>query len=143
MVSEDFSFPKMSYQLPNMAVTPWLWRISSTVYPADYYEGEAAADDQRSECEEKMDMLWEDFNEELQRVCSLKDKKTKEAAAVAPVKLSNDPSAARVKMVELYCMQATESGMIRDKRSSKAALLVMKFLKKLFSITTTHQIKNN
>ncbi|KAL9381606.1 hypothetical protein Peur_024641 [Populus x canadensis] len=86
MVStEDFSFPRITNPLPHFAISPSLWRVSSLVYPDYRYE-----DDERelpffkqsfsfTTCqelkietiEEKMDRLWEKFNdEELQRASS-------------------------------------------------------------------------
>ncbi|KAJ6296524.1 hypothetical protein OIU78_022275 [Salix suchowensis] len=83
MVStEDFSFPKVTNPLPHFAISPSLWRVSSLVHPDYRYE-----DDERElaflkqrfafttsqelkidSTEEKMDRLWEKFNdEELQR----------------------------------------------------------------------------
>ncbi|KDP24211.1 hypothetical protein JCGZ_25868 [Jatropha curcas] len=111
MVSEDFSFPKISnFPLnPHFSFSsPSLWRISSLVYPdfCDQLLDDGVDNRNRSSSEaadadlminsrrksfllsscyeekdelsvsnskgdqEKMDMLWEDFNEELQRVSS-------------------------------------------------------------------------
>ncbi|CAK7339727.1 unnamed protein product [Dovyalis caffra] len=89
--SEDFSFPKMTNPLPHFAISPSLWRVSSLVYP-DYSKKDGGTDLDISSksfsftagevkiesTEEKMDMLWENFNEEeLLRVSSnsLGDKK--------------------------------------------------------------------
>jgi hypothetical protein len=86
MVStEDFCFPRITNPLPHFAFSPSLWRVSSLVYPDYRYE-----DDERElpffkqsfsfttcqelkieSIEEKMDRLWEKFNdEELQRASS-------------------------------------------------------------------------
>ncbi|CAK7328578.1 unnamed protein product [Dovyalis caffra] len=83
--SEDFSFPEMTSPLPHLAISPSLWRVSSLVYP-DCREKDggreldiissksfsfAASEVKMESSEEKMDMLWENFNEEeLLRVSS-------------------------------------------------------------------------
>ncbi|KAJ8765407.1 hypothetical protein K2173_012104 [Erythroxylum novogranatense] len=91
MVSEEFSFPRINNTpVPSFVISPSLWRVSSVVYP-EYYSDEdeksskavvgdldvprksfscfqAVAEVTKTECdssEAKMDMLWEDFNEEL------------------------------------------------------------------------------
>ncbi|KAJ8769174.1 hypothetical protein K2173_000949 [Erythroxylum novogranatense] len=75
MVSEDFSFPKInSLPTPSFLISPSLWRISSVVYPDEGGQSsnkKEALDLERksfSYCyDEKMDMLWEHFNEESVR----------------------------------------------------------------------------
>ncbi|XP_031281875.1 uncharacterized protein LOC116140371 [Pistacia vera] len=150
--SEDFSFPKINYPLPNFAISPSLWRVSSIVYPDSHDAGEAReeADVSRrsfsvcylnedklskKECgEEKMDMLWEDFNEEIERVVSNSSMKEEQEEKKETVKLSSGhgPRSSET-MVELCCAQALQmSSSGRPSSSSTSIVVVMKILKKLF-----------
>lgn len=105
MFTEEFSIPKVtSNTIPHhFPIPPSPWRVASSLVYRDYnldedsfsrksfsYLGSrmkremgadaAASPDQTSEG--KMDMLWEDFNEELQRVSSMKKKKKKKEAQI-------------------------------------------------------------
>jgi hypothetical protein len=82
MFTEDFSFPKAtSNTIPHFTIPPSLVDPDYNL-DEDNGRGEgfsrkrfscSESPDQTSE--EKMDMLWEDFNEELQRVSSMNNKK--------------------------------------------------------------------
>ncbi|OAY34145.1 hypothetical protein MANES_13G153300v8 [Manihot esculenta] len=123
MVSADeFSFPKITNTLPRIPISPSLWRVSSIVYPED--EGEDANE------EEKMDMLWEDFNEELQRVSSSS---------------KNKQSSGYTQDLQLCSVQAlTMSKPDRVYQPKKqSAVLLIKVLKKIFLLQKSAQIKNN
>ncbi|KAE8694111.1 hypothetical protein F3Y22_tig00110788pilonHSYRG00457 [Hibiscus syriacus] len=138
MVSEDFSFPKITNPLPQFTSLPSLWRVSSLIYPE--YEEEGPASLQRkslsisssSESEankrdpEKMDMLWEEFNEELKCARSLRSRKEAEAQAM-------------LKMAKIgNCRQ-----LICHKKQSKSLLTVIKSLKiKMFYTRNLAWIKN-
>ncbi|KAL2236284.1 UNVERIFIED_CONTAM: hypothetical protein Sindi_0820100 [Sesamum indicum] len=96
---EDFTFPIITTNnLVRLAVLPPLWRISSVNNQSDEFEFQEngrkrhvcrsfsevedqimhkdaygrtiGGNDEKAETEEKMDMLWEDFNEELQDSCN-------------------------------------------------------------------------
>ncbi|OAY35211.1 hypothetical protein MANES_12G081400v8 [Manihot esculenta] len=138
MVSaEDFSFPKITNPLPQFSVSPSLWHVSSVVYPDDEREAAGFADYKSSSCfesgeldeEEKMDMLWEDFNEELQRVSSLSNKN----------QLSDQrslSSAGGHQDLQLCCVQAlnmSKPGSIYQPKK-QSLVLVVKVLKKIFSL---------
>ncbi|GMI98104.1 hypothetical protein HRI_003479700 [Hibiscus trionum] len=144
MPSEDFSFPKITNPLPQFTSLPSLWRVSSLIYP-EYEEEEeepaTAASLQRkslsfsfsSESEankrdpEKMDMLWEEFNEELKCARSLRSRKEAEARATV------------LKMTKT----GNGRGPICDKKQSKSLLAVMKSLKiKAFYTRNLAWIKN-
>ncbi|KAJ0040057.1 hypothetical protein Pint_27556 [Pistacia integerrima] len=133
--SEDFSFPKINYNLPNFAISPSLWRVSSIVYPDSHDAGEAREEADVSKCgEEKMDMLWEDFNEEIERVVSNSSMKEEQEEKKEAVKLSSGhgPRSSET-MVELCCAQALKmSSSGRPSSSSTSIVVVMKILKKLF-----------
>ncbi|OMO61145.1 hypothetical protein COLO4_33532 [Corchorus olitorius] len=170
MVSEDFSFPKITNPLPQFTFSPSLWRVSSLVYPENHNmedddechvenedhdksnhgeKPEAITSLQRKsysfsclenddEDMEKMDMLWEDFNEELKRVSSLRS---------GSRKLEESSSS---KSAELYYVWGSEfkvskagggigscNGAIicrHQRRQRYSMLTVMKSLKKIFSL---------
>ena len=71
---------------------------------------------------EKMDMLWEKFNEELKRVSSLRSRKDAQALQMTTTVIG--------------------SGMIYHQRKSKTMLAVMKTLKKIFFLRNLVWIKN-
>ncbi|KAK8566115.1 hypothetical protein V6N13_021186 [Hibiscus sabdariffa] len=126
MVTEDFSFPKITNPLPQFTSLPSLWRVSSLIYPEYEEEEEEPASLQRksfsisfsSESEanrrdpEKMDMLWEEFNEELKRASSLRSQKE-----------------AQVKAEEKMTKSSTGREVICHKKQSKSLLALMKSLK--------------
>ncbi|TYI54343.1 hypothetical protein E1A91_D11G067700v1 [Gossypium mustelinum] len=125
MVSEDFSFPKITNSLPQFTSLPSLWRVTSLVYPeygdnneeeeepmrrknlsVSCLSSESEANKRDGEDREKMDMLWEEFNE-LKRASSLRSRKEVKEA-----------------------MNSGTGMMIYPKKQSKISLLaVMKTLK--------------
>ncbi|KAK8268459.1 hypothetical protein V6Z11_D11G068000 [Gossypium hirsutum] len=125
MVSEDFSFPKITNPLPQFTSLPSLWRVTSLVYPeygdnneeeeepmrrknlsVSCLSSESEANKRDGEDREKMDMLWEEFNE-LKRASSLRSRKEVKEA-----------------------MNSGTGMMIYPKKQSKISLLaVMKTLK--------------
>ncbi|KAK8710975.1 hypothetical protein V6N13_146282 [Hibiscus sabdariffa] len=135
MLSEDFSFPKITNPLPQFTSFPSLWRVSSVIYP-EYEEEEEAAKLQRkslsfsfsSESDankrdpEKMDMLWEEFNEELKCAWS-----------------SAEAQATVLKMTKT----GNGRGPVCHKKQNKSLLAVMKSLKiKMFYTRNLARIKN-
>ncbi|KAJ9171030.1 hypothetical protein P3X46_019083 [Hevea brasiliensis] len=150
MVSaEDFSFPKITNPLPHFAISPSLWRVSSIVYPDDEREAAGFAGKSLSSLEsevlankeEKMDMLWEDFNEELQRVSSLgKNKQLSESPSSSPSSSTRDHQE-----LQLYCVQAvtmSKPGSVYQPKK-QSLVMVVKVLKKIFLLQKSAQIKNN
>lgn len=161
--SEDFSFPKINYPLPNFAISPSLWRVSSLVYPDYRDNGDVAAKEvdvsrrsfsfcsQNKEkifkkecCEEQMDMLWVDFNfnEELEKVVlnsSTEEEKKKEVVKLS----SRHGRRSSEKMVELCCAQALKMSNSRRPTGSTSIVVVMKVLKKLFLLKIFHRIKKS
>ncbi|KAF5751758.1 hypothetical protein HS088_TW02G00776 [Tripterygium wilfordii] len=150
MVSQDFSFPKITNSSPQFTISSSLWHASSLVFPSfddnflDNSKGELDLGRNSSfSCpetseEDKMDMLWEDFNDkELQRVCSKEKNKNREAK---PEKLSERENNTMV--VEFCCMEAlkiskrgTGGGIIQhhlNKRQSMG-VVVKVLIRKLFS----------
>lgn len=158
MKSDDFSFPKIPNPLPHFAISPSLWRVSSVVYPD--YPDEKEVDFARNSfsclqndqvktesSEEIMDMLWEDFNEELQRVSSLDKKKQSDESS------NNDISESGTEMKRVCCVQDlsiskpgnTNRIICQSKRQSNKAVL-LKVLKKIFLLhnsSVSAQIKRN
>lgn len=143
MVSEDFSFPKITNPVPHFIFSPSLWRVSSLIYPE--YVDDDDDDDQESEDEEKqvdsqekMDMLWEDFNEELKRVSSLEYNK------IGMRNLSGDgKGGSEREMGEFYCLQrlkvskaaGNDAGPIcRRRRAGNYSMVLMKVFKKIFML---------
>lgn len=160
--SEDFSFPKINYPLPNFAISPSLWRVSSLVYPDSHDAGEAREEVDvsrrtfsfccqnedklsKKECgEEKMDMLWEDFNEEIERVVSNSSMKEEQEEKKGAVKLSSRHGCrSSEKMVELCCVQALKMSNSGRSSRSTSIVVVMKVLKKLFFLKNSHRIEKN
>ncbi|KAL4352800.1 hypothetical protein GQ457_06G034520 [Hibiscus cannabinus] len=139
MLSEDFSFPKITNPLPQFTSLPSLWRVSSVIYPEyeeEEEEEEAAASLQRkslsfsfsSESDakkrdpEKMDMLWEEFNEELKCAWS-----------------SAEAQATVLKMTKT----GNGRGPVCHRKQNKSLLAVMKSLKiKMFYTRNLAWIKN-
>ncbi|KAL1536559.1 hypothetical protein AAHA92_29191 [Salvia divinorum] len=83
IAAEEFTFPVISSNAAlNLALLPPLWRISdpdqestaatqrrqfaSQVLKIDYAEEDLQREEAETESQEKMDLLWEDFNEGLQ-----------------------------------------------------------------------------
>ncbi|XP_039066539.1 uncharacterized protein LOC120212225 [Hibiscus syriacus] len=72
VTTEEFSFPSPTTDLfPCGIESPPLWNVSPSVSPGRKAKGKEGEDDkclnkeEGDNEEEKMDMLWEDFNEEL------------------------------------------------------------------------------
>lgn len=91
--------------------------------------------------EERMDMLWEDFNEELRRMsCDRKmDAANGEASSNSSSMTGSETDSRRHGMVDLPCIQAfsaSKGGSIIHHRRP-ILLLMLKVLKKLFLIQKT------
>lgn len=153
MVStEDFSFPRITNPLPHFAFSPSLWRVSSLVYPDYRYE-----DDERElpffkqsfsfttcqelkieSIEEKMDRLWEKFNdEELQRASS--DSLGGKKGSYSVDSLDSECARGELKHLcrvkkELKISKSDRNIMISASTQSKRQQIVMVFkvLKKIF-----------
>ncbi|XP_022774074.1 uncharacterized protein LOC111316369 [Durio zibethinus] len=176
MVSDDFSFPKITNPLPQLTSLPSLWRVTSLVYP-EYGDNEEDVDSQvlglqrksfsiaclsereankrESDDPEKMDMLWEEFNEELKRVSSSSSRKDARVVSSRGSGTGIFAEPSRESSLELYNGQAQArahaskmtktgigSGMIYHKRQSKSMLTVMKTLKKMFYLRNLVWVKN-
>ncbi|KAG1331169.1 hypothetical protein COCNU_02G011370 [Cocos nucifera] len=95
--------------------------------------------------EERMDMLWEDFNEELRRMsCDRKvDAANGDASSNSSSMTGSETDSRRHGMVDLPCIQAfgaSKSGSIIHHRRP-SLLLMLKVLKKLFLIQKTGSSK--
>ncbi|KAJ6292197.1 hypothetical protein OIU76_024169 [Salix suchowensis] len=160
MVStEDFSFPKVTNPLPHFAISPSLWRVSSLVHPDYRYE-----DDERElaflkqrfafttsqelkidSTEEKMDRLWEKFNdEELQRDSSDSLGRKKEYSVD---RLDSESARGESKHLcrvkkELKISKSDTNIMVRASTQSKGQRIAMVFkvLKRFSCIPSHHQI---
>ncbi|KAE8666003.1 hypothetical protein F3Y22_tig00112523pilonHSYRG00279 [Hibiscus syriacus] len=132
MATEDFSFPKITNPSPQFTSLPSLWSVSSLIYPEfefEFEEEEPASLQRKSfsnpassESEankrdpEEMDVLWEEFNEELKRAASLRSRR-------------------EVQAMEKMTETGYGTELIGRKKQSKSLLTVMKRLKiKLFYI---------
>ncbi|XP_010256350.1 PREDICTED: uncharacterized protein LOC104596769 [Nelumbo nucifera] len=101
--------------------------IESVVRRAD--AGYLSEDD-----EERMDMLWEDFNDELKRISSMGKTEAKSRLSKFAGSSESD-SDAQGEMVEMYCVQApkmskTSNAILSSRRSS--LLVLMKVFRKMF-----------
>ncbi|KAJ6762322.1 hypothetical protein OIU74_024925 [Salix koriyanagi] len=160
MVStEDFSFPKVTNPLPHFAISPSLWRVSSLVHPDYRYE-----DDERElaflkqrfafttsqelkidSTEEKMDRLWEKFNdEELQRDSSDSLGRKKEYSVD---RFDSESAGGELKQLcrvkkELKISKSDTTIMVRASTQSKGQRIAMVFkvLKRFSCILSHHQI---
>ncbi|KAJ8631040.1 hypothetical protein MRB53_024363 [Persea americana] len=100
-------------------------------------------DEEKSEFggdEEKMDMLWEDFNDEPRRPSLDKREGDRPKARFSDSAIQYEPDADAREMADLCCVQAlkmSKSGsMIHHRRGS--LLVILKVLKKLFLIHSSH-----
>nr|GMD20444.1 uncharacterized protein LOC109193861 [Ipomoea batatas] len=148
MVTEDFCFPTIANNLAhlNMTTTPSLWRIPSQSEKVagerhkwrlkSYSELEEKSRRQDKDeaagggAEEKMDMLWEDFNEELQQ--------NHETAVLDSLRLPEGFSTSN---------RAGEEGAAEMCKASGGGpfslLLVMKMLKKLLMLQNSAALKRH
>ncbi|GKV25381.1 hypothetical protein SLEP1_g34829 [Rubroshorea leprosula] len=158
MISEDFSFPKIAKPIPQQFMfSPSLWRVSSIIYPDNAVDEELG--DKREvefprksfsekDIEEKMDMLWEDFNEELKRASSLGSNKGMKRLSGSREKGSES---SRESTEELYCPQglrvckvgseSTTGGPVCHRRVGNNGMVVMKVLRKFFLLHSLVRIK--
>ncbi|XP_043705161.1 uncharacterized protein LOC122654971 [Telopea speciosissima] len=168
MVSDDFSFPTITEPIPRFMGSPSLWNVSYEVFSDDssyvistterekeeehhrrkgyYTKIKSAKDDGiTKEDEERMDMLWENFNDELRRISSLD--KNREGGRLqrkdggdGEYKLDSDVVGDQ--KTELYCVKAwkmskTSSTAILSPR--KPSLLTMvKVVKKMLLLHNSH-----
>ncbi|XP_042494853.1 uncharacterized protein LOC122074068 [Macadamia integrifolia] len=143
-VSDDFSFPTITEPVPRFMGSPSLWNVSYEVFSGSSNGIKREKDDeeiQRSksfpiadrdmkiEDEERMDMLWENFNDEL----SSFDKKEEQWRLRKGGKM--DSGLARDK-AEVYCVKTwkmSKPSSIAMLSPRKLSLLtMMKVMKKLF-----------
>ena len=146
MVTDDFSFPTFTERATNCIISDYhpgdegrekkLVRESSAVVGSqrgniddgDKSDGEAE--------EEKMDMLWEDFNEELNR------------AESGGSKSESDETRPKRDTVELCCVQTvqiskTSSGLSLSTSKKPGVVVVFKVLKKLLSMNNAVRINKS
>ncbi|KAJ4964645.1 hypothetical protein NE237_016494 [Protea cynaroides] len=166
MVSDDFSFPTISESIPRFVASPSLWNVSYEVFSDSSYgtRGEKeeekhgrkkfpmsdrdiiklANEDMSKDDEEKMDMLWENFNDELRRVSSLR--KNKEDAG--RLRKGGDwDSGMSEEKAELYCVKAlkmskTSSHGIFSPKKPRLFTMV-KVVKKLLLLHNSHCSKKS
>lgn len=170
--SEDFSFPKISNPLPHFAISPSLWRVTSVVYP-DFSEEEEEHEPEKkltrksfscsfetdrdhhnqennrlsSADEEKMDMLWEDFNEELPRGSSMDAKKLKHHLQ-AEISSSESCRHVRMKQQQVCSVKTmkgsnnTERRIICQPKRYNNFVVLAKVLKKIFLLQNSATNKN-
>ncbi|XP_057481939.1 uncharacterized protein LOC130768843 [Actinidia eriantha] len=148
MVTDDFSFPTFTERVTNCIISPPLchtsWWAFSDYHPGDegreklVRESSSVIGSERGNIddgdksdgeaeEEKMDMLWEDFNEELKR------------AESGGSESESDETRPKRDTVELCCVQAlqiskTSSGLSLSISKKPGVVVVFKVLKKLLSM---------
>ncbi|KAF5725625.1 hypothetical protein HS088_TW23G00351 [Tripterygium wilfordii] len=119
--SEDFTFPTFTADVDS----PPLWRLSPAASPSRPASNEQSMENKigrshngEEDEEEKMDMLWEDFNEEL-----LSNRRQSDERLLDPAE-----------MVEMGCFQALKMSQRDSALFSRRPGLVeiIKVLKKLF-----------
>ncbi|XP_054787422.1 uncharacterized protein LOC129293456 [Prosopis cineraria] len=144
---QEFSFPVINDSYSSFSIdSPPLWNLSPATSPNPYYGGLIREEGQRKsfscieigrlvsneeeqeddEGKQKMDLLWEDFNEELSS-----SREKVEFRTVAKRRNSNASSGALI--------LPSKSGISNNKdRNNKPGMVVLvKVLKKLFSISSS------
>ncbi|KAI9098507.1 hypothetical protein K1719_025132 [Acacia pycnantha] len=122
-VTEDFTFPRVSDTYPLTIESPPLWNIPSPATDQDTGKAEVIGDDDKYEKDEDtMDLLWENFNEDL---CST----------------SASATSSSTEMVEVRCgsgaltVMKSNGSVIASNSCKPGTLVLLKLLKKLFSLT--------
>lgn len=133
MATNDFSFPKVADQnIAHLTFTPSLWRISSRVFSDFHCENindgkirnlhtKSLSELLGDQAEEKMDMLWEEFNDEFQVKDSENDKQ---------VELGESMELCCVKQQALK-MNERANGIVASSRKRRI-VVGMKVMKRLF-----------
>lgn len=158
---DEFSFPAVPVeQEPLRQLSFPLWFISSVAnQKTDHHHRRSSASSEEAaeianalematsvlNDEERMDMLWEDFNEELCRIsCDpKKDAANGEASSNSSATNGSETDSRRHGMVNLPCIQASaasKSGTIIH-HGRPSLLFMLKVLKKLFLIQKTSSSK--
>lgn len=149
METEDFSFPRINDTCAHNIDSPPLWNLSPAASPNPYQGnkreendcfgekliGQAqrksfscveigrrrfGLDDDDDDQEDKMDLLWEDFNEELSSTTGSATSSSREV-----VELRCDPHLTVAK---------TNNGKLVPTKNKHGMVVIVKVLKKLFSI---------
>ncbi|XP_042497515.1 uncharacterized protein LOC122076253 [Macadamia integrifolia] len=168
MVSDEFSFPTITEPIPRFADSPSLWNVSYEVFSDHDSSYGITTRDQREEeeyhrrksfpmainrekmksakdggiskeDEERMDMLWENFNDEIRRISSLD--KSKEDRRLRR-KGGGDSGVDGDQEAELYCVKAwkmtkTSSSAIFSPRKPSLFSMV-KVVKKMLLLHNSH-----
>lgn len=156
IAAEEFTFPVIrssSSTAVNLALLPPLWRISDNVdsdqgstagrqrrtFASQIFKIDDAADNREGagageevESQEKMDLLWEDFNEELQSAAASSDSDFSEKTSQH--RDSNNSSGEEFETLE-ECANVRQLKLIRSKPKKMESLV--KVMKKLFSPQNT------
>ncbi|KAB1228192.1 hypothetical protein CJ030_MR5G008789 [Morella rubra] len=150
MLTDEFSFPKVTANTFNhqLLISPSAWHVSSLVYPAcnpdedrgvgegfsrksfSYFESEIKTEvdgTERRESEEKMDMLWEEFNEELQRVSSM-DKRKQAEKLSRSIGSESQYEGGATEEIELCCLQALKTSKTSKRPNTVVGIKVLKKL---------------
>uniref|UniRef100_I1JD79 Uncharacterized protein n=1 Tax=Glycine max TaxID=3847 RepID=I1JD79_SOYBN len=151
MDTEEFSFPRISDTCAHNIDSPPLWNLSPAASPNPYYQGNkrvenecfgaklVAAEAHRKsfsyvenrkkrfgleEDENRMDMLWEDFNEELYSTTGSATSSSREV-----VELRYAPA--------LTVAKTNNSSLLPTKNNKPGMVVIVKVMKKLFSINNS------
>ncbi|KAK4253001.1 hypothetical protein QN277_010843 [Acacia crassicarpa] len=122
-VTEDFTFPRVSDTYPLTIESPPLWNIPS---PAADQAEVIGDDDKYEKDEDTMDLLWENFNEDL---CSTSASSTSSSTEMVEVRCGSGA---------LTVMKSNGSAFASNS-CKPGTLVLLKLLKKLFSLTNTHR----
>ncbi|KAK9095918.1 hypothetical protein Sjap_021415 [Stephania japonica] len=166
MSADEFTFPAVSDEYPNFASSPPLWRVPSEASLDDSCQGEDGGgeecDDEVKkmwysslggdllkrtsddhEDEEKMDKLWENFNEELSRISSFGRRSVNKAVGKSCRHENYDSNVERRgALTEFCCVQALKmpraSPAMISARRTPSLLLFIRVFKKLFLVQNSH-----
>ncbi|KAL2990490.1 hypothetical protein AAZX31_11G205200, partial [Glycine max] len=103
---EEFNFPRISDTCAHNIGSPPLWNLSPVTSPNPYYQGNKIGEN-----ENRMNMLWEDFNEELYS--------TKGYAPTLTIAKTNNTS------------------LLLTKNNKPGMVVIVKLMKKLLSINNS------
>ncbi|KAK9162119.1 hypothetical protein Syun_003021 [Stephania yunnanensis] len=145
MSAEEFTFPAVSDDYPNFASSPPLWRVPSEAS----LDEEECGDDEVKQMwysslgggnflkrttsdhdDDKMDKLWENFNEELSRISSF-GKNNKAAVGNSCRHENYDSDGRRAALTEFCCVHALK---MPARRNTPSLLLFLRVFKKLFLV---------
>ncbi|KAH1226168.1 hypothetical protein GmHk_11G032898 [Glycine max] len=113
---EEFNFPRISDTCAHNIGSPPLWNLSPVTSPNPYYQGNKIGEN-----ENRMNMLWEDFNEELY------------STKGEVVELRYAPT--------LTIAKTNNTSLLLTKNNKPGMVVIVKLMKKLLSINNSQGLR--